>query len=387
MKINRLQKAVVAPGLLGLALCLQSYSLQAENAYKQTNLVSDLPGWAVFTDPNLVNPWGLVASPTSAWWVSDAGTGRSTLYNGGGVPQALVVSVPGPGGAVGAPTGQVFNGGTAFGSDRFIFATEDGTIDGWRGALGTTAEILLDNSGSGSVYKGLAISSIGANSYLYASDFHNGRIQVLASTGAPTLSGTFLDPTMPAGYAPFNIQNLGGTLYVTYAKQDSDAHDDVAGLGNGYVSAFDLSGNFLRRFASNGPLDSPWGLAMAPASFGSFAGDLLVGNFGNGMINAFDPMTGAFLDSLRDADGNSLAIDGLWGIAFGNGSGSGPLGTLYFTAGIAGPDAVEDHGLFGSISAVPEPGTGLMGAALVGFCGVIWARRRKAKTTGAPVVV
>lgn len=377
MKNNSITQTVLAPGLLVLALSFASQSLRA-NTFQETDLVSDLPGRATFTDPNLVNPWGLTASPTSPWWISDAGTGRSTLYNGSGVPQSLVVSVPAPGGGDGAPTGQVFNGGVAFGGDRFIFSTEDGTIAGWRGALGTTTEVLLDNSAGGSVYKGLAISSIAANSYLYAADFHNNRIDVLGSTSAPTLSGTFLDPTLPSGFAPFNIQNMGGTLYVTYAKQDADAHDDVAGMGNGFIDTFDLSGNFLRRFASNGPLNSPWGLAMAPSSFGSFAGDLLVGNFGDGLINAFDPTTGMFLDSLRDASGNLIQIDGLWGLAFGNGSGAGPLGTLYFTAGIAGPDNVEDHGLFGSIAPVPEASTSLVGVALAGFCGMVWFRRRKA---------
>lgn len=376
VKTNRIASPL-APALAAVALCLATPFLSAQNSFLERDLVSDISGRALVTDPHLVNPWGLVAGPTTPWWVSDAGSGVSTLYTGAGVPQALVVTVPGPGGSAGSPTGQVFNGGTAFSGDRFIFATEEGTIDGWRGALGTMAEVLLDHSPQEAVYKGLALGTVGPNSYLYATDFHNARIDVLGSLGAPALAGSFADPTIPAGYAPFNIQNIGGQLYVTYAKQDADAHDDVAGPGNGYLNVFDLNGNFIRRLTSGGHLNSPWGLAMAPIGFGNLGGDLLVGNFGDGMINAYNPVTGAFIDSLRQGNGDPLQIEGLWGLAFGNGGAAGPTTTLFFTAGIAGPDAIEDHGLFGSISAVPEPSTYFAGIALIGFCGLTWLRRRK----------
>lgn len=366
------------PGLTALALCL-AHTVSAQNAFRETDLVSDIPGRAAFTDPNLINPWGISASPTGPFWVSDAGSGRSTLYNTAGAPQALIVTVPNPAGGLASPTGQVFNGGSAFNADRFIFATEEGTIAGWRGGLGTVSETLWDNSAGGSIYKGLAIGNVGTGTYLYASDFHNGRIDVLASAGASGLTGTFLDPGIPAGYAPFNIQNLGGQLYVTYARQDADAEDDVAGLGNGYIDVFSLNGDFLRRLVSNGELNSPWGLAIAPKGFGQFGGNLLVGNFGDGRINAYDAVTGNFIDTLRDTTGNPLEIEGLWGLTFGNGGAGGARDTLYFAAGISGGGAIEDHGLFGALNAVPvpEPDTYAAGIAMIGICGAAWLRRRR----------
>lgn len=374
MHHNRICGQCFAPALFSLALLSSSVAFAQQNSFSQTNLVSDIPGLAARTDPNLVNPWGLVAGPTTAWWVSDAGTGKATLYNGSGVPQALVVTVPVPGGGQSSPTGQVFNGGSAFNGDRFIFSTEDGSIAGWRGALGTNAETLFDRTGAGAIYKGLAIGSTGGSTYLYASDFHNGAIDVFGPSGLTSLTGNFMDPTLPSGYAPFNIQAFGSTLYVTYAKQDADAEDDVPGLGNGFVDTFDLNGNFIKRLISGGPLDSPWGLAFAPAGFGPFGGDLLVGNFGNGWINVFDPNTGMYIDSLRDNLGNPLVIHGLWGLAFGNGAAAGPTDTLYFTAGIG----FEEHGLFGSITPVPEPSTGVMAGAFVALVGLVWIRRRRA---------
>ena len=331
--------------------------------FAQTNLVSDIPGMAARTDPNLKNPWGIATSATSPFWISDNGTGVSTLYNTAGVPQALVVTIPKLGGGVSAPTGQVFNGtSSVFNGDLFIFATEDGTIAGWRGALGTTAEILSNSAAGGAVFKGLAIGTTANGTYLYAADFANGKIAVLPGGAAPALSGTFTDPTLPSGFAPFNIQNLNGQLYVTYAKKAPGSNDDQAGPGNGYVSVFDLNGNFQKRLISNGPLNSPWGLAIAPATFGTLGGDLLVGNFGDGTINAFDP-TGAFLGTLSDATGNPLVNDGLWGLKFGNGGNGGRTWSLYITAGLNG----EENGLFAQVDAVPEPGTwGLLaGGALV----------------------
>jgi uncharacterized protein (TIGR03118 family) len=364
VKTHQIGERLFAPILGILALCLGPQNLLAQNAFVETDLVSDISGRAKFTDPNLVNPWGIAFSATSPFWIADNGNGLSTLYNTSGTPQALVVSIPLPTGAPSAPTGQVFNGGTAFNADRFIFATENGTINGWRGTLGTTAETLFNRSTANSVYKGLAISNVGTSTYLYAADFHNNHVDIFPSAAAPALSGSFVDPTLPSGYAPFNIQNLGGQLYVTYAKQDAQAHDEIAGAGNGYVSVFDLNGNFVRRLASGGALDAPWGVAIAPAGFGSFGGDLLVGNFGDGIINAYNLATGAWIDTLRGFGGVPLEIDGLWGLAFGNGGSGGRTDTLYFTAGIDD----EAHGLFGSIAPVPEPSTVFAGLALIGLC-------------------
>jgi uncharacterized protein (TIGR03118 family) len=354
----------------------------AATIYLQQDLVSDLPGMAAVTDPNLVNPWGLSSSSTSPWWVSDNGAGVATLYNGNtGVPVALVVTVP-----PSAPTGQVFNstassfvinGGA---KANFIFATENGTIDAWNGAQGTTAFQEVNNSGTGAVYKGLALGSTSSGDFLYAANFNAGTVDVFNSTFAPaTVSGGFADPTIPAGYAPFNIQNLGGMLYVTYAKQDAAKHDDVAGAGFGFVNVFDTNGKLVKRLASNGVLNSPWGLALAPSNFGTYSNDLLVGNFGDGTINAYDPQSNSFLGTLLNGNGLPLTIDGLWGLAFGNGAAAGPTSSLFFTAGIAGPDAVEDHGLFGSIVATPEPATGGMvwaGIVWGGLSLILRARRR-----------
>ena len=328
-------------------------------------LASDQPGVALSTDPQLVNAWGIAASPTSPFWIGSNGSGVSELYNAAGVKQALVVSIPGEG----SVTGVVFNNvATAFNGDTFLFDSEDGTISGWRGLLGTSAEILQLSSAS-NVYKGLAQATIGVNTYAYAANFRSGRIDVLkGSAGTPDLPGSFTDPGLPSGYAPFNVQNIGGTLYVAYAVQDAAKKDDVPGLGNGIVDTFDLNGNFLKRLVTGGVLDSPWGLALAPAGFGDVGGDLLVGNFGNGRIDAFDPVSGALLETLVNAAGSPIVIDGLWGLRFGNGLASG---TLYFTAG----PVDESHGLFGRLDPVPEPATCvLLTSGLVAFI----RRRRRA---------
>jgi len=335
--------------------------------YQQHNLLSDLAGAADKVDPNLVNAWGLVSGPTTPWWISDNGTGRSTLYNVGTATIPAVFVVPGAGGGGGgqsAPTGIVFNGGTSFvvtngtgtSPARFIFASEDGTISGFRGG---PIVIAVDSSASGAVYKGLAIASTASGDRLYATNFHAGRVEVFDGQFHPVISaGAFTDPTLPAGYAPFGIQNIGGTIYVTYALQDADAHDDVAGEGHGFVNAFDTNGNLIRRVASRDNLNSPWGLALAPADFGAFSNDLLVGNFGDGRVHAFDPATldgnGEFQHRgpLLSADGGPLAIDGLWALSFGKGpAANGPTNTLFFTAG---PDG-EQHGLFGTL-VVARPG-------------------------------
>jgi uncharacterized protein (TIGR03118 family) len=352
--------------MLAVLPCL-SLPAAAEPLFNQTNLVTNdqTANPAQITDPNLVNAWGISFSPTSPFWVSDNGAGVATLYNVNPNTNAtsiasLVVTIPPAG--TGTPTGQVFNANVgAFNGDLFLFVSEDGTVSGWRGALGTTAETLQVASDA-NVYKGTTEATINGNSYLYAANFRAGTIDVLKGTaGAPDLTGHFTDPNLPAGYAPFNIRLLGNKLYVTYAVQDANKHDDVAGAGNGIVSVFDTQGNFLGRVATGGTLNSPWGLALAPASFGPLAGDLLVGNFGDGRINAFDLSTDSLVGQLLGTDGSELTIDGLWALTVGNDGNAGSSNKLYFSAG---PDD-EMNGLFGVITAVPEPATiWLLGAGL-----------------------
>ena len=319
------------------------------NAFAMTPLVSDQPGMAPNTDPNLVNAWGLTSSPTSPWWVSDNGTSESTLYRGSdGLPQPqptpLVVNVQDD------PTGTVFNSASAFTLPngrpaRFLFDTEDGQVLGWNG--GTNAVQVVD-LGDNAVYKGLAIATTLAGPRLYATDFHNGHVDVFDSSFGLVPNSGFDDPAIPSGFGPFGIQTIGDRIFVTYAKQDAHAHDDVAGQGLGFVDVYDTSGNLLEHVAQHGQLNSPWGLTIAPDSFGRFAGDLLVGNFGDGNINAYVENNGNFTHAgeLRDASGKSLTIDGLWALQVGQGGSNGPPGTLFFTAG---PDG-ESHGLFGQIN-------------------------------------
>ena len=335
-------------------------------AYLQTNLVSNIPGMAQVTDPNLRNPWGLSSSSGSPIWAADNNAGVSTLYsiaNGAATPLGLVVQIPAPGNVPGgAPTGTVFSGSGSFvvskdvnsGPSRFLFATEDGTIVGWNPGVDLFHGIIaVDNSAAkdsagdvGAVYKGLAIDSASAGTRLYAANFRFGTVDVFDSTFTPVkLAGSFSDPGIPVGFAPFGIQNLGGLLYVTYAKQNATKHDDVKGLGNGYVDVFDLNGSLVRRFASQGTLNSPWGLAIAPSTFGHFHDDLLVGNFGDGRINGFDLASGAFTGQLGDGLGGAIQIDGLWGLRVGNGGRGGDPNFVYFAAGIND----EADGLFGSI--------------------------------------
>jgi uncharacterized protein (TIGR03118 family) len=336
-----------------------SNSCKQPNAYVQRNLVADRAGFAENVDPNLVNAWGIAFNPFGVVWVNDNGTGLSTLYNGDGVITPLVVTVPpAPGStATGTPTGIVFNGTNRFvasrggvsGTSFFIFSTEDGTISGWAPAVDpTNALIVVDNSRTGAVYKGLALAANGTGFFLYATDFRNGKIDVFDSTFAPaTLSGSFSDPTIPAGFAPFGIQNINGNLYVTYAKQDAERDDELTGKGLGYVNIFDANGRLVRRLISRGKLDAPWGLALAPASFGKFGNKLLVANSGDGYINVYDPQTGHCSGRLERPDGSPVRIDGLWGLAFGSGVANQPTDTLFFTAG------PEDgaHGLYGRLDA------------------------------------
>jgi uncharacterized protein (TIGR03118 family) len=333
--------------------------------YQQRNLVSDGSIAADHTDANLVNAWGIAFNPFGFVWVADNGTGAATLYDGPGMPQSLIVTIPGVGGAKGNPTGIVFSGspsdfivpkgataGPKAGPARFIFATEDGVIAGWSPVANMTQALLVaDNSPSGAVYKGLALSADGNRFLLYATDFHNNKIDVWDNNFDPVTlaAGAFTDPRLPAGFAPFGIQAINGNLFVTYAMQDEDRHDDVKGRGLGFVNVFDPSGKLIGRFASRGRLNAPWGVALAPSGFGVFEGRLLVGNFGDGRINAFSVATGQFLGQLRDVDGRPLEIDGLWGLAFGNGLNGQPINTLFFTAG----PADETQGLYGRLDPLP----------------------------------
>ena len=341
------------------------------NVYLQTNLVSSTAGAAAVTDPNLVDPWGISFSASSPFWVSDRLKGVSTLYNGQGAINATVVTIPpgsaAPAGALGQPTGQVkptsttafllANGKVA----SFIFDTDDGTIAAWNS--GTVATTMVDNSASKAIYKGLAIgTSFFGGPAIYAANFHSGKIEMYNSLWANiTPAGAFTDPAVPAGYAPFNIWNLNNRLYVTWAKQDANQFLDVAGAGNGYVSIFDQDGSLISSLIAGGPLNSPWGVAIAPSGWGAFGGDVLVGNFGDGRINAFDPASGIFRGTLQDVNGNPIAISGLWAIIFGNGGSGGDTKTLYFTAGV--PDgSTTPRGILGSI-APPAAITSIVNAA------------------------
>jgi uncharacterized protein (TIGR03118 family) len=354
-------------GILGAALALTlvpNASARGDRggrgigSYVQRNLVADLPGAAELRDPHLVNAWGLGFGPTTPAWIADNGMDVSTLYSGA-TPAApnpsilpLVVSIPG-----GEPTGLVFNPSTtAFGltsapntSARFLFSSEAGVISGWNPsvpAAGST-QAQVKAMVPDAVFKGLAIADTATGPRIYATDFHHGTVDVWDQNFAPvTTPGAFQDPAIPHGFAPFGIQTTAGGIVVTYARQDADAHDDVAGPGNGFVDVFGTDGTLLRRFAARGPLNSPWGVAQAPQGFGDASGALLVGNFGDGRINAFDPVSGRFLGALRSDHGRRIDIDGLWSLQFGNGVIGTPQ-TLLFTAG---PDG-EAHGLFGTVSA------------------------------------
>jgi uncharacterized protein (TIGR03118 family) len=335
--------------------------------FMQTNLVSDRSDQgAQLVDPNLKNPWGLAFSATSPLWVSDNNAAAATLYSiapGGTSVKQVPLTVMLPGGRVstgdgGSPTGQVFNGGTGFvvttaagsGPARFIFSAEAGQITAWNPAADpTTAGVstaTVEYSSPTAVYKGLTIATNDSGTFLYASNFHDGTVDVFdTSFHLVHLAGNFMDEDIPSNYAPFGIQNVNGLIYVTYAEQNSLKHDDVAGHGHGFIDVYTSNGFLIERLASHGSLNSPWGMALAPAGFGELGGALLVGDFGDGRINAFNPFNGRFLGQLGNEDNKPLTIDGLWGLAFGTAS-TGGTGTLLFSAGING----EQDGLLGAIN-------------------------------------
>jgi len=345
--ISRLTTAICT-----IALAFAPTFLHADS-FTQTNLVSNVPGLAANTDPNLKNPWGVAFSATSPFWTSDQGTGLATLYNAAGVPQGLVVSIQGSAPPSG-PTGQVFGnvaGSFLVGANpaTFIFDTLNGTLLGWNSAAGTTAAPMASTPGA--IYTGLAEASNGAGNFLYAANSApGGHINVFNSSWQlTTLSGTFTDPSLPAGLVPFNIQNIGGNLYVTYASLGPGGTP----LPGGVVSEFDANGNFIKRIATGGPLSAPWGIVLAPSNFGSFSNDLLIGNFGNGEILAYDATSDLFLGTLNGTNGQPLVNDHLWALETrAVGSGFDP-NAVYFSAGINN----EADGLFGKIAITPEPAT------------------------------
>jgi uncharacterized protein (TIGR03118 family) len=370
---------VMAQAGAGGAAASGAHPGEREGHFAVRNLVSDGFVAAEHTDLDLVNAWGLAHTATSPWWVSDNGTGLTTLYDGEGVARSLVVTVAGAGGAAAAPTGAVANptttdfpvaSGNAMAPARFIFASEDGTISGWNPGVpppptSTTTVVAVDHSSSdplgGAVYKGLAVAVTASGARLYATDFRGGKVDVFdGGWNAVAAPGAFVDPRLPAGYAPFGIAVIGDQVVVTYAVQDDARHDDVAGGGHGIVDAFATDGTFLRRVASHGRLDSPWGVALAPATFGPAAGRLLIGNFGDGRIQTFPWPGPGTADGEGEVEGGPLragrgplVIDGLWGLAFGNDAAAGPSDALFFSAGPGG----EAHGLFGRIDWVPETGS------------------------------
>jgi uncharacterized protein (TIGR03118 family) len=380
--------------LLALMVLPSAWSLSwADTLYQQTNLVSDVPGLAQLTDPNLINPWGVSFSPTSPWWVSDQGSNVSTLYavtSAGVTANPLVVSIPTTGSGPQGPTGQVFNSTasdfvipTDNAKATFIFANLNGTISAWNGALSPNTQAIVVATTPGASYTGVALGSNASGSLLYAANAASGKIDVFNGSFAPANLGAnaFAAPAgLPAGLVPFNVQNIGGNIIVTYAPAGHAAQVSAT-EGQGAVAVFDSSGTFKTgSLIAGGKLASPWGVALAPAGFGSFGGDLLVGNFSYAFseINAFDPTTGAYLGTLTGANG-PLLNQGLWDIFFGSGGNNGDPNTLYFAAGIMG----EQHGLLGAITpqqgVVPEPSTlALLLAGGLFLQTARWWRRRKA---------
>jgi len=335
---------LVARAASVLVLSLTPALLSADS-FEQTNLVSSVPGLAAVTDPNLINPWGMAFSATSPFWVSDQGTGVSTLYDGAGNITSLVVAIPG-----GNPTGQVFNSTTSFalpgggGATNFIFDTLSGTIAAR--STGATAVTVVVTPGA--IYTGLALASSGGSNYLYAAD-STGQIRVFNSSYAPVaLAGNFTDPNAIPGYVPFNIQLIGSSLYVTYAQLGPGG----AALPGGYVDVFNTDGTFAQRLTTGGALEAPWGITLAPSTFETFGGDLLIGNFGNGEIDAYT-LAGVFAGTLDGANGQPFVNHNLWALDFRTGGANVNPNALYFTAGIDN----QTEGLFGEIVDTPEPGS------------------------------
>jgi len=318
------------------------------NSFTLASLVTD-QGIATTIDPNLVNPWGIAFGPTGLLWVANNGTGTSTVYNGDGTKVPTTVTIPGANGMQGVPTGVILNSTGDFGvpnnlgAAAFIFAGEDGTISAWNpSAPNNTAVIVADRSGTGAVYKGIAMAQNGGANFLYVTNFHANAVDVYDKNF--TLVNSFTDATMAAGFAPFGIATINGKLYVSYAKQKGPENtDDDAGVGNGFIDVFNPDGSLSKRLIANGVLNSPWAMVIAPTGFSRFAGDLIVGNFGDGLIGAYDANTGAFIDNLRGADGNPISLAGLWGLAFGPFPGST---TMYFSSG----PSDETHGLVGTLT-------------------------------------
>ena len=336
--------------------------------FKVSNLVSDqATAGATTTDTNLVNPWGLAYGPTTDFWVANQGTATTTVYDGLGRTPTIPITISNPavpGHPMGGPTGVVFNGSTAFLGDEFLLASLDGCICGW--SAGTVTTRRVDNSGTQAVYTGLATGTVGTTAYLYAANFTSGTIDVFDGSFASVNlgAGALVDPNLPAGYAPFNVQVLAGKLYVTYAMRTGAALRETTGAGLGQVSVFNLDGSFVRRVSTGGALNAPWGLALAPASFGPYGGALLVGNFGDGRITAFDATTGAPLGQISGAGNAPLVVPGLWAMTFGNDANAGYANQLYVTAG---PQS-EAHGLFATISfGVPGTGGGTGGGVGGGY--------------------
>ena len=341
--------------LVLLILSLAATLSQAQQSgYSQTNLVADMPGIAAHTDSQLSNPWGVALLPGQPFWIANNNGGTSTLYDAAGNKNSLVVTIPTASTnpcSVGCPTGIVASSfGADFGGAQFIFDTEDGIVVSWsQGVVGTT---VVDNSAAGAVYKGLALLSNGAGNFLLAANFRSGKVDVFDRTFKPTaLAGSFTDPNLPAGFAPHGIEIISNQVFVAYALQDGPKHDPVPGAGNGLVDIFDLNGNFVKRFASGGALNAPWGIALSPANFGQFSNAMLIGNFGDGTINAFDS-NGNMMGQLTDASGHALVNPGLWKLMFGD-LVSDPQ-TLYFTAG----GADQTHGLFGTLKAAQAVNSG-----------------------------
>lgn len=364
--------------VLGGAAVVSLVAGTAAAQYIPTVLVSDGSVQAPHTDPNLVGAWGIAFDQNAGGfgWSANRGSGSATMYDGAGTPQPLVVAISAFGGGPGQPTGVVYNptdeftfSGNGFaGPATMLFTTGDGSIAAWSGLMQPADQaILVANNGADALYRGAAIASTASGARLYAPDFHSGRVDMFDGSFS-LISGGFVDPNLPAGYAPFNVASIGDGLLVSYALQAGNGMDDLPGAGHGIIDEFDTQGNLLRRFAAQGALNSPWGMAVAPAGFGPFAGDLLVGNSGDGTINAYDLATGAFMGTLLDAQGSPIVIDGLRGLAFGNGFNGQGADSLYFTAG---PDAGL-HGLYGRIDVVPTPGAGV----LLALAGAAWRRRR-----------